>query len=153
MNRLKKKAKRDFLTVCVMSLVGLLSFGFLTFADIKGTQGGIYLTIALVYAGLCIGFMFFKNNRKRKKQNAPEFDEREFSLIQRAINIGNNIFIVYVLLAMITAFYLVGGRGSVPMWSIPIALFGGLFIAGTVQFLVLMHYAKEDDKNIEGGAV
>jgi hypothetical protein len=41
----------------------------------------------------------------------------------------------------------------VPMWSIPLVLFCGLFIAGTVQFLVLMHHANEDDNSTEGGVV
>lgn len=146
MNRLKKKAWRDFWIICVMSLVALSSFGFLTLADIKGAKGAKYLTIALAYVGLSIGFMFFQNRRKCKKQNAPEFDEREFYLIQRAINIGNNIFIIYVLLALVIAFYLVGGHGMVPMWSIPLVLFWGIFLCGTVQSLILMHYAKEDNE-------
>jgi len=39
------------------------------------------------------------------------------------------------------------------MWSIPVALFSGLFVAGTAQFLVLMHYAREDEKDMDMGPV
>ena len=153
MNRLKKKAVRDFWTGCVVTAVGLLAFGLLTWADIKGVRGAKYLLTSLFYAGLVIGWMFFQNRRKQKQQVPAKFDEREFSLIIRAINIGNNIFIAYVLLVMIVAFYLIGGRGRVPMWTIPLALFLGLFLAGTIQFCVLMHHAKEDDTETERGGV
>ena len=151
-NRLKKKAWTDFCVVCVSAVVGPLMYGFMTYADIKGAQGARYLLSFLVCVGLGVGSLIFLNTGKQQKHNSPEFDEREFHLIHRAINIGNNTFICYTLLVVTSAFYIIGGRGRVPMWSIPVAFFFGLFIAGTVQFLVLMHHAKEDDKKTEGGA-
>jgi len=148
-NRLKKKAWTDFWIVCAATVVGPLIYGFMTYADIKGVQGATYLLAGLVPLG--VGFLIFLIAGKEQKYQSIEFDEREFQLVCRAINIGNNTFICYALLVVTSAFYIIGGRGTVPMWSIPLALFSGFFVAGTVQFLVLMHYAKDDDKNIEGG--
>ena len=149
-NRLKKKAWTDFGIVCVSLIVVPLVYGFMTYADIKGVQGAMYLLAGLVPVG--VGFLIFLIAGKEQKFQSIEFDEREFQLIFRAINIGNNTLICYALLVVTSAFYIIGGRGRVPMWSIPVALCFGLFLAGTVQFLVLMHHAKEDDKNSEGGS-
>ena len=149
-NRLKKKAWKDFWTICVSAIVALSFFGFMTYANARG--------VMYLFAGLCpvcvmVVIAIFGVHKEHKKQNPPPFDEREFYLIQRATNIGNSIFMAYVVLAIIIAFNLIGGRGMVPMWSLPLALFSGLLLAGTVQFLVLMHHIKEDNKNIEGGTV
>jgi hypothetical protein len=148
-NRLKEKAWKDFWTICVMAIVGLSFFGFMTYANAKGIM---YLAAGLCPVCVMAALAVFGVHKEHEKQNPSPFDEREFYLIQRAIHWGNNCFMGYVVLAMIIAFNLIGGRGMVPMWSVPLALFCGLFIAGTVQFLVLMHHAKEDDKNTEGGA-
>ena len=149
-NRLKKKAWADFSAVCLMVIMVPLLYGFMTHADIKGAMGARYFITSILGTGFGIGFLFFLTFSKRKEQ-FPLFDERELYLIHKAIYIGNNIFIGYTLLVMVAAFYVIGGRGMVPMWTIPLVLYGGMFIAGTVQFLFLMHYAKEDDKNMEGG--
>jgi len=147
-NRLKAKAWKDFLVLFKSTIIGSLSFGFLTHIDGKGTP----IIIGMIGMSLCIALGLFIKIRKKIKQTFPEYDEREFYLIQRAINIGNNCFMGYLVAVMLIAFSLIGGRGLVPMWTMPMALFTGFFIAGAVQFLVLMHYAKEDDKNIEGDA-
>ncbi len=143
MNRMQKKAWKDFRIACVITIAIMLLFGVAAYADIKGPK---YLIIGLAYASLCVGFMFFLNARIRKRNNKPQYDEREFFLIQRSINVGNHVFIAYVFLALVIAFYLVGGRGMVPMWSIPLALLCGFFIAGTVQFLFLLYHGKEGNE-------
>ncbi|MBW1895165.1 MAG: hypothetical protein JRI91_15960 [Deltaproteobacteria bacterium] len=148
MNRLQKKAWKDFWTICVMTILGLSGFGFLTYADVRGVR---YLIAFFYPTCVMAGWIVVQNSRKNKRQNIPQFDEREFYLIQRAIHWGNNCFMGYILIVMGTAFTLVGGRGKVAMWSISFAFFCGIFLSGTVQSLVLMRYAREDDKNMEGG--
>lgn len=143
MNRLKKKAWKDFRSACAIAMAAMLLFGFAAYADIKGPK---YLIIGLSYAGLCAGFFVFLNVRLRKRNNKPQYDEREFFLIQKSINIGNNVFIAYVFFALVIAYYLVGGRGMVPMWSIPPVLFCGTFLSGTIQSLFLIYHAKEGDE-------
>jgi MFS family permease len=146
-SRLKIKARIDYITLFKSTIIGFLAFGFLVYKDIKGKD----MIIGMIVMVICIAIGFFLKLRKDKKQTVPDFDEREFYLIQRASNIGNNCFMGYVVAVMFVAFSLIGGRVLVPMWTIPMVLFSGIFIGGTVQFLVLMHYAKEDDKNTEGG--
>ena len=53
---------------------------------------------------------------------------------------------------MMIVFSLVGSRGMVAAWSLPLILFTGVFLSETARFLVLMHYAKEDEKKSEGGS-
>ena len=149
-NQLKKKAWKDFWATWIITVVALLMFGFLTYANISGAMGARCLIFGLLYGGLCAGVVIFC---RWNNNSSSIFDERELQLIQHAANISNGVFMVYVFLALMAAFYLIGGRGMVPMWSIPLALFCGIFMAGTVQSFILLHYAKEDDKNIEGSAV
>lgn len=151
-NQLKRKAKKDFLFICMITIAAYVGIGFLTHVDIKGAMGARYLIFSLVFAGLSVGIMIFLNTGKHKNQYAPVFDEREFSLIQRAVFWGHIAFITFAGLAMFTAFYLVGGHGTVPMWSIPVGFFGSLFAAGLIEFLVLSYHAREDEKITEGGA-
>lgn len=149
MNRLKKKAMADFWRVCVITAAGLLIFGMLTYTQVRGAK---YLIIGLIYAGLLVALMIYRNKRKGKQQTAAAFDEREFQLIVRSASYGSSLFIGYIVLAMLAAFYLIGGRGTVPMWSIPVVIYVGVFITGTIQSMILLHYAKEDERSIEGGA-
>ncbi len=147
-NRLKKKAKKDFWTICVMAIVALSFFGFATNVNMRGVM---YLLAGLCPVGVMFALVFFVVYKEHAKQNPPPFDEREFYLIQRAIHWGNNCFMGYAVLAMATAFNLIGGRGTIPVWTLPLALFSGLFLSGTVQFIFLMHHANQDDKEMEGG--
>ena len=149
-NRLKKKAWKDFWTICVSAIVALLFFGFATYANMRGVM---YLLAGLCPVGVMFALVFFGVYKEHAKQNPspPPFDEREFYLIQRAIHWGNSCFMGYAVLAMIAVFYLIGGQGMIPVWALPLAMFSGLFLSGIVQFIFLMHHAKEDDKNIEGG--
>ena len=147
-NRLKKKAWGDLRTICVIAIVALSFFGFLTYANARGVM---YLIAGLCPVCVMAALAVFGVFREHKKQNTPPFDERELYLLQRTTNIGNSIFMAYVSLAIITAFNLIGGRGMIPVWTLPLAMFSGLFLSGMVQFLILMHHAKEDDNNTEGG--
>jgi hypothetical protein len=147
-NRLKKKAKNDFWSICVGSIVALSFFGFMTYANARGVM---YLLAGLCPVCVMVALVLFGVYKEHEKQNTPPFDEREFYLIQQATHWGNNCFMAYVVLAMAIAFNLIGGRGMIPVWTLPLALFSGLFLAGMVQFIFLMHHAKQDDKETEGG--
>jgi len=148
-NNLKRKAYKDFLSLIAFSVFGFFIYGFLTYADMKGTPMLIGCLAMVASMGIGIVISIFN----KKKLPIPEFDEREFYLLQRAAGIGSNCFMFFAVAAMLVAFSLIGGRGAVPMWSIPVALYTGLLFGGTVQFLVLMHHAKEDEKISEGGTV
>ena len=150
MNRLKKKARRDLLGIFGISLFTCLGIAFLTHVDIKGAMGARYLTYSLGYVAVTIGIILFLNIKQRKHQK-PKFDERELYLIKRSVFWGHIAFFAYGALALYTPFYLLGGHGKVPMWSVAIAFFGGLTLAGCTQFLFLMSAIKKDEKLTEGG--
>lgn len=142
-NRLKRKAWRDFRSTCVITAGALLMFAFLTYANVSGAMGARFLLTGLLFGGICAGAaVFCQWNNK----SCSSFDERELHLIQRAATISNAVFMIYVFVALTAAFYLIGGRGTVPMWSIPLALYVGVLFAGTVQSVTLLRYAKEDDE-------
>jgi len=141
-NNLKRKAWKEFLSLVAFSVFGFFIYGFLTYTDVKGIPMLIGCLVMVASMGIGIVISIFN----KKKQPIPEFDEREFYLLQRAASIGSSCFMFYAVAAMLIAFSLIGGRGSVPMWSIPAALYTGLLFSGTVQFLVLIHYTKESDE-------
>lgn len=153
MNRLKKKAWTDLVLRFVFTIVMLSVFGFWTWTNVKVCfRNAVFLAIFIpVY---CISFVFFHKLVKRKMQSVAarknqydsQFDERELYLIQKSVSTSVSLFIAYGLLATILAFYFIGGQGMVPMWSIVLVFFLGLFLSGTVQSFILLHYAKEDDE-------
>ena len=151
MNRLKKKARRDLLATCGFILFACLGVAFLTHVDIKGAMGARYLAYSLGYVAVTVGIIIFLNVKQRKIHK-PAFDERELYLIQRSVFWGHIAFLAYGGLALYTPFYLIGGRGTVPMWSVAIVFFGGFILTGFTQFLFLMHAIKKDEKLSEGGA-
>ena len=151
MNRLKKKAWGDFRRIFIVMILLLLGFGLIVFL---GIEGGIkHLFGSLAGLSIVVGLPLYAKLRAKEKdvQNYLEFDEREFYLYQKSLGWGNYCFMAYVSTAMGIACILVGWRGMVPMWSMLLMLISGAFLSEAVRFLVLMHHAKEDDKNIEGG--
>ncbi len=150
MNRLKKKAKRDFFCICGFSLFNCLGIAFLTHVDIKGAMGARYLAHSFGYVAVTIGIIIFLNIKQRK-HHKPVFDERELYLIQRSVSWGSIAFFAYGIPALYTPFYLIGGHGKVPMWSVAIVFFGGFILTGCTQFLFLMNAIKKDEKLSEGG--
>lgn len=147
-NNLKRKAWKEFLSLIVFSVFGFFIYGFIAYTDIKGLP--MLIGMGVMLASMVIGGFVVK--RQKGETVTPEFDERELSLLQRATSIGTNCFMGYAVIIMMVVFSLIGGRGMVPMWSIPAALFAGLLFAGTVQFLILMHHTKDDGKTIGGDA-
>ncbi len=148
-NNLKRKAWKEFLSLIGFSVFGFFIYGLLTYTDVKGMPMLIGMGVMLV--SMVIGGFVVK--RQKGETVTPEFDERELTLLQRAASIGATCFMLYAVIIMMVMFSLIGGRGMVPMWSIPVALFVGLLFAGTVQFLILMHHIKDDGKTIIGEAV
>ncbi len=150
MNRLKKKAWGDFRRACVTTILLLLAFGLIVFLDIEG--GVRYLPRTLVGMGIVVGFSLYLKLRAKENdvQNYLQFDEREFYLFRKSQDWGNFCFIAYMSVAMMIVFSLVGSRGLVSAWSFPLILLSGVLFSEVVRFLVLMHYTKEDDKDMEG---
>ena len=152
MNRLKKKAWGDFRRICVVMILLLLGFCLIVFLDIEG--GVRYLPRTLVGMGIVVGFSLYLKLRAKENdvQNYLQFDEREFYLFRKSQDWGNFCFIAYMSVAMMIVFSLVGSRGFVLAWSFPLILFSGVLFSEVVRFIVLMHYVKEDNKDLEGDA-
>jgi len=139
MNRLKKKAKQEFIAVCVFMAIVIPCF--IVFVA-KNTQGFDYIFIWLI-VGVPTGlFVYLRENKKLK-----QLDERERSLYQQANYWAQGIFIFYLLAFVIVAFFLIGGQGKVPVWLLPMMLLTGLFLAQTtLSFILFRQCEKEDDE-------
>ena len=153
MNRLKKKAWGDFRRICVTMILLLLGFALIIFLDIEGSVR--HLPRTLVGISIVVGITLYAKLRAKENdvQNYLQFDEREFYLYRKSQDWGNFSFIAYMSVTMMIIFSLFGSRGMVSAWSLPLILLSGVFLIEVVRFIVLMHYAKEDDKNIEGGVI
>lgn len=152
MSRLKKKAQGDFCRMCIMMILLLPSFGLAILLNFEGDIK--YLFPALAGGGFIVAFTTFAKLRAKEEsvQSYLQFDEREFYLFRKSQEWGNYCFVVFLSVAMMVLFLTAGSRGLVPVWIIPLILFSGIFLSETVRFIILMNYAREDDRSIEGGA-
>ena len=151
MNRLKKRAWGDFRRICGVTILLSIGLSFIVFLDIEG--GVRHLPSTLLGIGIVLGFALYAKLRANENdvKNYLQFDEREFHLFRKSQDWGNLCFIAYMSVAMMVVFSLVGSRGMVAVWSLPLMLVSGVLLSETVRFIVLMHYLKEDDKNTKEG--
>ena len=139
MNRLQKKAWSELATVAVMIFICIPCFLLLS---ARNAQGFDYLIICFV-TGIPTGFYVYLKQYKKLR----EYDEREKSLLQHAFYYSTGVFIFYFLFVSFIAFFLIGGKGSIPVVFLPIMLVVGIFVAKcTESFIILMQCAKEADE-------
>jgi hypothetical protein len=139
MNRLKKKAKTEFIASSVGTLITIPCFLFMSHGKAQGLE---YLLI-WVLAGIPTGLFLFLWEAKKLKQ----FDEREKEMIQKAFSVSMMVFSLYLLTFSLAAFFMIGGGGNIPVVFMPVMFFSGMFLAQAVQsFILLMQCAKEDNE-------
>lgn len=142
MNRLKKKAIQEFVTMCIFMLITLPCFIFFT---ARNTQGFDYILIWVII-GVPTGLLWYLIESKKLKT----LDERQRSLYQRAVHLSYGVFVFYLLGFSVIAFFLVGGGGTVPVWLLPIMLFTGVFLAGTTSSFIIYRQCEREGDELEG---
>jgi hypothetical protein len=139
MNRLKKKAKTEFIASGICTLITIPLFLALAHTDAKGLD----FLLIWVLVGVPTGLGLYLWETKKLKQ----FDEREREIIQKAFSVGMMAFTLYLLTFCLAAFFMIGGGGRIPVVFMPVMLFAGVFFAQCTQsFIILFRCAKEDDE-------
>jgi uncharacterized membrane protein YkvI len=136
MNRLKQRARQEFIGVTVSSIILLICFSFMVAGNAKGAS---YLVICLI-AGVPTALICILKQLKFEKQ----LDEREIAMYRNANLWSVWAFVGYLLMFCLSVFFLVGGSGQSPVWLFPAMLFSGLLIAQATQSaIILIRCAKE----------
>lgn len=140
MNRLQKKAWTELIALAVMII--FITIPCVLFLAHRNAQGLDYVLICLI-VGTPTGLIAYMLEAKKIKQ----FDEREKELIRKAFNVSMMIFAFYLFAFSFTAFFLIGGKGNVPVVFLPMMVLTGVFLAQCVQSgILLIQCAKEDDE-------
>ena len=103
MNRLKKKAKKEFIARGICTLITIPLFLALAHTNAKG----LYFLFIWVLVGVPTGLGLYLWETKKLKQ----FDEREREIIQKAFSISMMAFTLYLLTFCLAAFFMIGGGG------------------------------------------
>ncbi len=137
MNRLRKKAIQDFIAVCVFMLI---AFPFFVQFVSNNTQGIEYALIIII-AGVPTGMIACLWEFNKFKQ----LDERERLLYQQANYWAQGVFVFYLSGFALVVFFLIGGKGMVPVWLLPMMVISGLFVAQTaLSFFLFRQSLKEE---------
>lgn len=136
MTRLQKWAwiNLGVTTVCV-ALAGC-GVGLIFHLNAKGIVGLMAFLICGLIAGLisCL----------RSIANQAKLDEREKKIALRAFVISSYIFFLFFWCATFTTLFIVGGKGTVGAYTLPVLFLIGLFLSNFVQSaVILIQFARE----------
>ena len=136
MNRLQKMAWMNLIGTTVCIVVGGAGVGLMVHLNTKGMVGLMSFLISGLVAGL-ISYL-------RNITIWTKFDEREKKIALRAWVLSSYIFILFFWCATFTIFFIVGGKSSVPVYTLPVLFLVGLFLAQFIQSaVILIQFARE----------
>lgn len=116
-------------------------------------QGVSFLPV-FMFAGIVTWFGLFWlfpfiEKKVRKGQKNVSFDERDQLIHKMAVMAGYVVLWLYFVAVCIIAWCIVGPKGSISVYVMPLALLGGLVIFTTVQGLVsLILYGRSNKGEI-----
>ncbi|MHC4739286.1 MAG: hypothetical protein ACYS9Y_10325 [Planctomycetota bacterium] len=136
MNRLQKIAWKNLVGTLVCAAVSGIGVGLMVYLNTKGMVGLIpFLTACLV-----VGLMSYLNNIKVW----AKLDEREQKISRKAYILSSHAFVLCLLCSSFTVFFIVGGKGSIPVYFLPALFLSGLFFAQFVySAIILIQFALE----------
>lgn len=136
MNVLQRRAWIELVLVLVCVPIAAAGLAFLVRTN---TQGLAYVGISVV-VGAITGLVGYLHNVK----SAAGFDEREKSILRKAVTLSGFVFALAVGCASFVAFFVVGGGGSVSVYVMPATFLGALLAAQFVQSAaILIQFARE----------
>ena len=105
------------------------------------TKGIGYMIIFLVAGGTAGLLSFIHEMRVFNK-----YDEREKKICLQALILSDEIFVGFIVCCAFITLFSIGGKGSIPAWSITAMLLAGLFIRQLVQSAaILIRCAMEEN--------
>jgi hypothetical protein len=142
MNRLKKKAIKDFVNSAITAMIIIPVFIMIGTTSTFNAQLRLNMIIGGVVGG--IGSYYYVKRVNRKE--SEKFDERELLLIKMVNDYSVGTFICYLLVLQAVALFMTGGKGTIPIWLAFVILSFGLFLAQCTASAILFCLAKEDDE-------
>jgi hypothetical protein len=138
MNRLQKRAWVELAGAVGLLIIGGASVGVMVYGNTKGIGYMIIFLVAGGTAGLlsCVHELRVFN----------KYDEREKKICLQALILSDEIFIGFIVCCAVITLFSIGGKGSIPAWSIMAMLLAGLFIRQLVQSAaILIRCAMEEN--------
>ncbi len=135
MNRLQKmtKLQKDsivqFIITTVAALIGIVMFTIMRSLNTKGFEYVIICVVVGIIGGLATAIFGKYYNR--------HFDERQLLLSLKASRISAFIFMAYIIALSIFAFFIIGGKGELDVYCLPLAAFIGLFMSQAIETSVI----------------
>jgi hypothetical protein len=136
MNILQKRAWIELILMVVFMSTAAAALAFMVHMNTKG----ITYVIISVTVGSVTGLVGYLHSVK----TAAQYDEREKSILRRAVMLGGFALALVIGGSSFVAFFVVGGGGSVPVYVMPATFLGALFAAQLVQSAaILIQFAME----------
>jgi len=136
MNSLQKKAWFELFTTTVAVIISGIGVGILVHFNAKGVVG----LMSFLIAGLIVGLY----SHLREVRLWANLDEREKKIAFRAFVLGAYTFVLFVVIASFATLFLIGGRGRIAVYALPVISLIGIFIS---QFMssaaILIRFARE----------
>lgn len=136
MNKLQKKAWIELATVTFCMAVAGAALAVLVRLNASGADN---LIIGLI-VGLPVGLFGYLHHLSEQKK----LDERERQIAQKAFALSFYAFVTVIGCSAFILFFLVGGAGQVPVYTLPAVLIAGIFVAQFTQSAaILIQFARE----------
>ena len=102
-------------------------------------SGPVHLMICLI-VGLPFGLYCYLRQLAEQKR----LDEREKQIAQKSFTIATYAFVTFVGCSAFIVFFMVGGAGQVPVYTLPAVFIGGFGVAQfTESAAILIQFARE----------
>ena len=139
MNRLQKKVWKELLLVTICTIFIILAMFSMAQRNVKGIG---YIIICLI-VGIPTGIFGFIWELKE----FCKLDERERKIYQKAFRCACGGLLIYQFCFAFFIFFAIGGKGNIPVLSFPIMFFTSVFVAQSIQSVViLIKCALEEDE-------
>jgi len=136
MNRLQKNA---WIELAVSTFCVIVFCMMLAFLVRLNASGGVCLIISLIVGLPVILFGYLHHLAELKK-----LDEREKQMLQKAFTLSTYAFVAFCSCSAFILFFTVGGAGKVPVYTLPLIVVAGMFVAQlTESAAILIQFARE----------
>ena len=136
MNRLQKKAWIE-LAAATFCMAGI-GAGLAVLVR-SNASGAVWLMVCLI-VGFPVGLYCYLHDLGEQKR----LDEREKQIAQKAFTLGSYAFVTFFGCSAFILFFMVGGAGQVPVYTLPAVFVGGIGVAQfTESAAILIQFARE----------
>ncbi len=136
MSRLRKKAINEMIAVVICCTIMLFCFGVMTLMNAQGIDH-IFI---MLFVGPIAGVVTYIKLKKQENK----LDERERSIRDTGAKYSYMVYVGYTLVFCMTSFFLVGGKGNIAVWTLPMMFAVGLLLAQIVQSVYILGKCSEE---------